>query len=169
MYIIEKCCSYFSFYFFLICFLFHPYMFSLSCIWQVWPIEVDLKFLEPVGRELKLLGKVTLHNFRFSFWSILTFFQANIFYVFHIHSGWRLYDYSRVLNCRTLNKVLGRLMWIKKNQSVEHSFFDPIWCDILQLWLSTNISACDFRLTSVWVIIIPPWLISWLILYTCMV
>ncbi|KAK7396596.1 hypothetical protein VNO78_17718 [Psophocarpus tetragonolobus] len=24
---------------------------------QVWPIEVDLKFLEPVGRELKLLGK----------------------------------------------------------------------------------------------------------------
>ncbi|XP_065856304.1 uncharacterized protein [Euphorbia lathyris] len=24
---------------------------------KVWPIEVDLKFLEPVGRELKLLGK----------------------------------------------------------------------------------------------------------------
>ncbi|KAK7284998.1 hypothetical protein RJT34_19753 [Clitoria ternatea] len=24
---------------------------------QVWPINVDLKFLEPVGRELKLLGK----------------------------------------------------------------------------------------------------------------
>jgi len=25
---------------------------------QVWPIEVDLKFLEPIGRELKQLGKV---------------------------------------------------------------------------------------------------------------
>ncbi|XP_027351333.1 uncharacterized protein LOC113862447 isoform X1 [Abrus precatorius] len=25
---------------------------------QVWPISVDLKFLEPVGRELKLLGKL---------------------------------------------------------------------------------------------------------------
>ncbi|WCJ34455.1 hypothetical protein M5689_015765 [Euphorbia peplus] len=24
---------------------------------KVWPIEVDLKFMEPVGRELKLLGK----------------------------------------------------------------------------------------------------------------
>ncbi|KAK7378679.1 hypothetical protein VNO80_04125 [Phaseolus coccineus] len=24
---------------------------------QVWPIHVDLKFLEPVGRELKMLGK----------------------------------------------------------------------------------------------------------------
>ncbi|ESR41677.1 hypothetical protein CICLE_v10013772mg [Citrus x clementina] len=24
---------------------------------KVWPIEVDLKFLEPVGKELKLLGK----------------------------------------------------------------------------------------------------------------
>ncbi|KAL5079586.1 hypothetical protein RYX36_008007 [Vicia faba] len=24
---------------------------------KVWPIEVDLKFLEPVGRELKALGK----------------------------------------------------------------------------------------------------------------
>ncbi|KAL2345100.1 hypothetical protein Fmac_006385 [Flemingia macrophylla] len=24
---------------------------------QVWPIDVNLKFLEPVGRELKLLGK----------------------------------------------------------------------------------------------------------------
>ncbi|KAF3441803.1 hypothetical protein FNV43_RR15718 [Rhamnella rubrinervis] len=24
---------------------------------KVWPIDVDLKFLEPVGRELKLLGK----------------------------------------------------------------------------------------------------------------
>ncbi|CAL1398270.1 unnamed protein product [Linum trigynum] len=24
---------------------------------KVWPVEVDLKFLEPVGRELKLLGK----------------------------------------------------------------------------------------------------------------
>lgn len=25
---------------------------------KVWPIEVDLKFLEPIGRELKQLGKV---------------------------------------------------------------------------------------------------------------
>lgn len=25
---------------------------------QVWPIEVDLKFMEPVGRELKSVGKV---------------------------------------------------------------------------------------------------------------
>ncbi|XP_050228726.1 uncharacterized protein LOC126677949 [Mercurialis annua] len=24
---------------------------------KVWPVEVDLKFMEPVGRELKLLGK----------------------------------------------------------------------------------------------------------------
>ncbi|XP_010527963.1 PREDICTED: uncharacterized protein LOC104805192 [Tarenaya hassleriana] len=24
---------------------------------KVWPVEVDLKFLEPVGKELKLLGK----------------------------------------------------------------------------------------------------------------
>uniref|UniRef100_A0A2P2KN34 Uncharacterized protein MANES_08G012300 n=1 Tax=Rhizophora mucronata TaxID=61149 RepID=A0A2P2KN34_RHIMU len=24
---------------------------------KVWPVEVDLKFLDPVGRELKLLGK----------------------------------------------------------------------------------------------------------------
>ncbi|ONK64682.1 uncharacterized protein A4U43_C07F28780, partial [Asparagus officinalis] len=24
---------------------------------KVWPIEVDLKFLEPVGRELKAIGK----------------------------------------------------------------------------------------------------------------
>lgn len=28
---------------------------------QVWPIEVNLKFLEPVGRELKQLGKVNFH------------------------------------------------------------------------------------------------------------
>ena len=35
----------------------------LSCIFlyvQVWPIEVDLKFMEPVGRELKNIGKVKL-------------------------------------------------------------------------------------------------------------
>ncbi|KAJ6699212.1 hypothetical protein OIU79_012469 [Salix purpurea] len=25
---------------------------------KVWPIEFDLKFIEPVGRELKLLGKI---------------------------------------------------------------------------------------------------------------
>lgn len=24
---------------------------------KVWPVEVDLKFLEPVGKELKMLGK----------------------------------------------------------------------------------------------------------------
>ena len=28
---------------------------------QVWPIDVNLKFLEPVGRELQLLGKVKLY------------------------------------------------------------------------------------------------------------
>ncbi|XP_030495723.1 uncharacterized protein LOC115711511 isoform X3 [Cannabis sativa] len=27
---------------------------------KVWPVEVDLKFLEPVGRELKLLGKLVM-------------------------------------------------------------------------------------------------------------
>lgn len=25
---------------------------------QVWPIDIDLKFMEPVGRELKTIGKV---------------------------------------------------------------------------------------------------------------
>uniref|UniRef100_A0A7N0TG84 Uncharacterized protein n=1 Tax=Kalanchoe fedtschenkoi TaxID=63787 RepID=A0A7N0TG84_KALFE len=35
--------------------IFAPHLFSSSL--QVWPIEVDLKFLEPVGRELQLLGK----------------------------------------------------------------------------------------------------------------
>ncbi|XP_050940123.1 uncharacterized protein LOC103486514 isoform X1 [Cucumis melo] len=29
---------------------------------KVWPIDVDLKVLEPVGRELKLLGKVNGNN-----------------------------------------------------------------------------------------------------------
>jgi hypothetical protein len=29
----------------------------------VWPVEVDLKFLEPVGKELKMLGKVKANTF----------------------------------------------------------------------------------------------------------
>lgn len=33
------------------------YNMILSC-GQVWPINVDLKFIEPVQKELKLLGKV---------------------------------------------------------------------------------------------------------------
>ena len=28
----------------------------------MWPVEVDLKFLEPVGKELKMLGKVKRHD-----------------------------------------------------------------------------------------------------------
>lgn len=35
---------------------------------QVWPIEVDLQFLEPVGRELKSIGKVNLHISDRFFW-----------------------------------------------------------------------------------------------------
>lgn len=36
-----------------------PDIFPFSSMFgQVWPINVELKFLEPVGRELKLLGKV---------------------------------------------------------------------------------------------------------------
>lgn len=38
---------------------------SSSHYCQVWPIEVDMKFLEPVGKELKLLGKVKNHSFFF--------------------------------------------------------------------------------------------------------
>jgi hypothetical protein len=37
-----------------------------SLFGQVWPIDVDLKFLEPVGRELKVLGKVKSFVYLFS-------------------------------------------------------------------------------------------------------
>lgn len=40
--------------FFLVIIVLIEFLFFL----QVWPIEVNLKFLEPVGRELKQLGKV---------------------------------------------------------------------------------------------------------------
>lgn len=43
---------------------------------QVWPIEVDLQFLQPVGRELKSIGKVNLHisdSFIFVGWFGLPF------------------------------------------------------------------------------------------------
>lgn len=33
----------------------------------MWPVEVDLKFLEPVGKELKMLGKVKRHDMLFAF------------------------------------------------------------------------------------------------------
>ncbi|PKA65529.1 hypothetical protein AXF42_Ash005863 [Apostasia shenzhenica] len=34
---------------------------------KIWPIDVNLKFMEPVGRELQALGKVKL-NFPFNLW-----------------------------------------------------------------------------------------------------
>ncbi|KAF9680230.1 hypothetical protein SADUNF_Sadunf06G0099700 [Salix dunnii] len=34
------------------------FFFFLFIDFNVWPIEFDLKFIEPVGRELKLLGKI---------------------------------------------------------------------------------------------------------------
>ena len=44
-----------------------------SAYGQVWPIDVNLKFLEPVGRELKSIGKVKLHVFR-----VVFFFPLNL-------------------------------------------------------------------------------------------
>lgn len=37
--------------------------FLLSAFFQVWPIEIDFKFMEPIGKQLMALGKASLNSF----------------------------------------------------------------------------------------------------------
>lgn len=88
---------------------------------QIWPIEINLKFLEPVGRQLNMIGKVTLKVETCKLFNIL-FTLTSYFPPLSTVFGFCDYPHECIIFSRPL-----QLDWVVKDQKQVLTIFIIEW------------------------------------------